>query len=205
MWRLLSLSLLAWTTGCIGAPFVTPPARVSVTYLSLSKPLPRGGTNAAHFEVGVHPAALLSRAHDRQLDAGIGYGFVASKGGFVHAPYLEIQALPLIYALGKTTLVRAGTAMKPLLLFGRTDEGAGFGGTAQLLIELSDHTSGTFSNSSSDGGVIGFGAGELGIGLHLEASAMQLNGTSIWGAGVGVNVRLPASMGFAWVFVPPGK
>lgn len=60
-----------------------------------------------------------------------GYGFVASKGGSVYAPYLEIQALPLIYALGKTTLVRAGTAMKPLLLFGRTDEGAGFGGTAQ--------------------------------------------------------------------------
>ncbi|MBK8256431.1 MAG: hypothetical protein IPK82_27650 [Polyangiaceae bacterium] len=198
--RLLCL-LPILATGCIGAPFVTPPVGMSLTYESLSRPLPDGKTSATHFEVGIHPLAFPPSMRDRRFDPAIGYGFFDSENSIIHAPYLELQTFLWRLPLGKSALIRAGTSVKQMLLFDDMGNSAGFGGTSQLFIELSDHVSGNFSGSDTSGGAIGAGAGELSIGLHLQATALRFHDTTIWAAGVGASIRLPASIGFAWVWL----
>lgn len=193
---LLSLS----TAGCLALPFASPPSRVSVTYDALSKPLPKGGDTAAHIEVGVYPAGLFSSERRRRIDLGIGYGSFANDSGSVHAPYIEMQVLPYSLPIGKTGVMRAGSAVKPMLLY--DDRGsAGFGSTAQLLLEVSTYVKGDFSGSDKDGGIAGTGAGELGISLHLEGVGMRVREQNVWGGGIGVDVRLPASVGIVWVWL----
>ena len=196
-WALGALAALG-ATGCIGAPFVTPPIRTSITLEALTNPLPRGGSTVTHVQIAVHPASLIPSVADRPLDVGVGYGFLANDGYLLHAPYAEFDVLPLTWRLGTTTLARVGTAIQPALLFEEDGASAGWGGGAQLFLEIEDWVSGPFESSSSTGGVVGAGAGELGIGLHLQTFAMRYHEATSWGVGFGVNLRLPASIGFAW-------
>lgn len=60
---------------------------------------------------------------------------------------------------------------------------------------------GDFSGSDKDGGIAGTGAGELGVSLHLEGVGMRLREQNIWGGGMGIDLRLPASVGILWVWL----
>lgn len=202
-WLLLFPALAS--TGCVALPFVTPPARVSATFLTLDRPLPAGGDTAAHVEIGVHPASVIPSVRGRRLDLGIGYGFISNEKSFVHAPYIGLEARPFVYPFGKTAVVHAGSAVKSSLLFDDTGKEAGFGGSAQLLVEMNDYVAGSFGGVDNSGGIAGVGGGELGIGFHVEMFAMRYHETNVWGAGIGVDLRLPASVGILFAWLTPKK
>ena len=69
-----------------------------------------------------------------------------------------------------------------------------------LALEISKYVEGPISSHNRDGGFFGVAAGEAGAGLYLEGSVAQYARDNIVQVILGLQFRLPATLGVAYAF-----
>jgi hypothetical protein len=201
--KLLALALLLApaAAGCVGVPFASPPAQLSVGTGARLEPesadAPARVDVPLQFRVGVHPLAFTSELAARRADFGFGYQLLNGGDGRVHGLYFEASGVMLAGPVG------AGWGKLSARLHGqlltRDSFGSfGEGGALQLTAELADRADGPFDSHDAEGGTVGYAFGEQAIGCYLEGGWYVLGGRQAWTATTGLLVRLPASAGLVW-------
>lgn len=190
-------------SGCFAVPVLLPPARISmgpgVASGQVVQPKPQtAATNGASessaiasgtseivtVRIDVRPLQLFPELHRRTHDLAI--GFVVDQIGTGSGPYLSASGGYLRY--DHTPVLfdhifgsESGQFRMNLGLIAdilqRSDNGAlGSGVAAVAGVELLKWSTSEFSHSDRDGGIVGSGFGQIGIGFEVETKARFLPG-----------------------------
>lgn len=199
MKRLAALALGAPLVGCVAFPFATPPVRTGIG-TGVRYATDKGVVDApAAFHIGVYPLQLAPEYLGRQLDFGVGY---INETGALHAVqggYLEGNLAFARDQLG-SALFRGSAGAQLRILYDPESPLLGRSFALHLALEISKYVAGPISSHNRDGGYFGVAAGEAGAGLYLEGSVAQYARDNIVQVILGLQFRLPATLGVAYAF-----
>ncbi len=192
----LAVTALATTTGCIAFPFATPPLRVGI---ATGPRLASAGVDApAVTHVGVHPLQLDESLLERPIDVGVGFVSEegtnhAARGAYLEGSFAFVRehVTPRLLARGSAGVVLRLLSDDALPVLAR---GMGL----RLSIELAEYVTGPVALRGRDGGFLGYAFGELGAGLFVEGDYTQYGIDNVGQLVIGLQFRLPATVGIAW-------
>ena len=185
--------------GCVAFPLATPPVRIGIGTGARYATEKATVDAPAAFHVGVYPLQLAPEYLGRQLDFGVGY---INETGALHAVqggYLEGNLAFARDQLG-SALFRGSVGAQLRVLYDPDSPLLGRALAFRLALEISKYFAGPISAHNRDGGFFGVAAGEAGAGLFLEGSVAQYARDNIVQVILGVQFRLPATVGIAYAF-----
>lgn len=207
--------LLTQLAGC--APFVVPPARLSIGPAMRQGDIADGEGKVSKgpllaFRAGLHPMQALKDGDRRLLDVGIGYNVEADdrkeasigrRAPTLYGPYLELGAYPLRLPVSERYALRAGANSSLDILFRDGYEGAGVGLSVGPSFELTGNVTGPFNTEEDDGSVtVGDASGYWAVGLFGNASLRKFEAQYSRGFAAGISFRIPFAFGIACCAVP---
>lgn len=196
--RLVAPVVLVMTSGCVAFPFATPPMRAGV---ATGPRLGSAGVDAPVVtHVGVHPLQLDASLLDRPFDVGV--GFVSEEGAnhSARGAYLEGSYAFVREPIARRLLARGSAGLVFRILEDDASPRLARGMGLRLSLEFATYAMGPVVASGRDGGFVGFGFGELAGGLFVEADYTQYGVDNVGQLIIGLQFRLPATVGIAWAF-----
>jgi len=200
MRRLAVLVLFATTTGCVGMPYLSPPMQVSVGTGGRSSSAKAGGDVPISVRVGATPMGFGEGWLGRNFDFGGGYLWEYGRSRTIEGGYVEGGYAFLRGQLGPRSWGRVLARGQLRVLKPEDSSRLGVGGAITLSGELVTYVEGPIGGVTKDGGFIGWAFGEAGLGLYAEGAYARFPDFDTFMVSIGLQVRLPASAGFLWVW-----
>lgn len=199
--RALALGALAFaSSGCVALPFAVPPTQLEVG--TGYRDSGRGRDAPLELRAGLAPLGLDPSNMERKIDIVAGGLYETGKARTIEGAYLEAGGLLASSRISEATLdvARLSARMQLRMLTANDAHELGRGAALRLVGEVVGFADGPFGTFDKDGGAVGYGYGEGGIGFYTEGAYAEVAGTSIWQASAGLVVRLPLAAGivFAW-------
>lgn len=200
--RAIVLGLALASTGCIALPFAVPPTQLEVgTGIRDSG---KGQDVPLELRGGIAPLGLDPDNMQRTFDIAAGGIYETGAKRTIEGGYFEIGGRLAAGRISEETLsvARLTARMQARVLKAEGDRELGRGAALRLVGEVVGFADGPFGTFDKDGGAVGYGYGEGGIGFYAEGAYADVAGSSIWQASAGLVVRLPLAAGvvFAWAW-----
>jgi hypothetical protein len=189
--------VLTLASGCVGVPFGLPPTQLTVA----------SGVEVANgraepplqIRAAVHPMQFAPDWTARDVDFGVGYMLDATRSYTLHGGYAEGGAV-LWKHMGRTSFQRLSARAQVRVLKDPDQPLVGRGAAALLVLETGKFVDGPFTDFDSKGGVLGYSFGESSIGFASELSYASVDRLQTWALTLGLVVRVPTVVGFAFVW-----
>jgi hypothetical protein len=159
-----------------------------------------GGDIPISVRVAATPMGFGSGWLGRNFDFGGGYIWESGKSRVIEGGFFEGGYAPFRGQIG-------GNSWGRLLARGQfrvlKQDGLphfGVGGAISISGELLTYAEGPIAAIGKDGGLVGYAFGETGIGLFAEGAYARFPTFDTFSIIAGLQVRLPASAGFIWVW-----
>jgi hypothetical protein len=186
------------SSACIAVPFALPPTQLEIG--TGYRDSGRGRDAPLDVRAGVSPLGFSKDLVERPVDFAAGYMYQHGHTRTIEGGWLEGGGRLTSGRIGEDLWARASARMQVRLLAANDSTVLGRGAALRLMGEIVGFGGDSFASNGRDGGVIGFGYGEGGIGAWLEAGYADIGGTPIWTTEAGLVVRLPflAGIAYAW-------
>ncbi len=188
------------TSGCVGLPYISPPLQVGVGTGGRSSSAKEGGDVPLSMRIGAYPMGFGEGWLGRSFDFGGGYIIESGKSRVIEGGYFEGGYAFVRGPLGSRAWGRMLARAQLRVLKPTDDPRFGVGGALQINAELVTYAEGPIAAVGKNGGLIGWAFGETGIGLYAEGAYARFPSFDTFAVTVGLQVRLPASAGFLWVW-----
>lgn len=196
----ISSALLLSTTACVGAPYLSPPLQVNVGGGGRASSDKNGGDIPLSVRVAATPMGFGEGWLGRRFDFGGGYIWESGKERVIEGGFFEGGFAPAVGQLGNRSWGRLLARGQFRVLKQQGDPRFGVGGALSITGELVTYTEGPIAAVGKDGGLVGWAFGETGIGLFAEGAYARFPTFDTFAIIAGLQVRLPASAGFVWVW-----
>jgi hypothetical protein len=202
--RALALLGLLGQAACL--PFATPPVQGGVG-MGLRRVQEDGLAThvepTLHLQAAVDPFQFSPELLHRPFDVGLGGLYDLSAHTGTLGALLEGGVVAHEWPVGESSVGRVLPRLQARVLWDESRRRAGVGLALQTAVEVAQFLPGdSFSSGGGSGALLGYAYGETGIGLFGEASYGRLGTQSLWQLSLGLNVRLPASVGLLCCFSP---
>ncbi len=218
--RVVVAAIAVTSSGCVCFPFATPPLELSAGAAVASADTKVEG--AFPLDVNARPFGVVDEMHGRNFDLGVGYRATPTTAGVTHhGPTLALDYLAPITLRSPTdgeadAGLRFVFSTRGQLLVGNQVDDLGFGATFRFTTEWVGFDNGAFDTCAEPDDDLGYqdldgdgyddddsdfscsfghSVGEVGVGGFAEVSYLDLGGASLGWFGVGISVRIPASVG----------
>jgi hypothetical protein len=215
--------------GCIALPVLLPPARISMgggvaagqvvpvqqqsatnTPSSEATSLSTGTTGLMSLRIDIRPLQLVPELHSRTHDFAIGYVVdqldpngsrpLSASGGYFRYDYSPVL---LDHNTGSETgqfRINTGLTADVLQRSDTSTMGGGFSAVAG--IEFLGWSRGDFSQSDSQGGIVGSNIGQFGVGFEVETKARFLPGMNYLATTASLTLRTPGIIALIYAWLP---
>ena len=227
LYILLGITLMQ--SGCVAVPVLLPPARVSIgggvaagqvvqqkqpslaeNVGSQSSALATGTTGLVSLRIDVRPLQLFPELHSRTHDLAIGYvkDQLETNGGpslSASGGYFRYDHSPVLFDhLGgsESGQFRINVGLTADILQRSDNSALGAGFSAVAGIEFLKWTTGDFSHSDSEGGIVGSNVGQIGIGFEVETKARFIPGMNYVATTAAFTLRTPGIIALVYALLP---
>jgi len=223
------LGVMLMQSGCVAVPVLLPPARISMgggvaagqvvqpkqpsvaeNVDSQSFTLPTGTTGIISLRIDVRPLQLFPELHSRTHDLAIGY--VMDQLGPNGGPYLNASGgyfrydhSPVLFdhiGGSETGQFRLNVGLTADILQRSDNNALGTGFSAVAGIEFLKWTTGDFSHSDAEGGIVGSGVGQIGLGFEVETKARFIPGMNYLATTAAFTLRTPGIIALVYALLP---
>ncbi len=189
--------------GCIAMPYGVPPTRVDLA-TGVRDTSTQGIDVPGAVHVGFFPLAFDPGFLGRRVDLGLGYLFEGGDVREIHGAYLE-GTLAFYRRYTKRGIIRIDGGAQLRLLYDPQSPDLGRGMALRVALEYAQFASGSYGGLDHDGGAFGVAFGEAGIGGFVEGGYGQFAVDNVFQLMLGVQIRLPATVGIAFAWLTGSK